>query len=91
MDFKTPVGRGTVVLYAAVIALFATAVTVSVVWPSAPLVTTVAWILSTIITMGIALFTSVRWHRPAPVPVMVASRKLCRWMHPAIYDRNWRR
>lgn len=88
MDFKTPVECETVVLDAAVIALFSSAITVSAVWSNAPLVITIAWVLSTIINVVIAVSTRIRWHRPAPVPVMAASTAMCQRMRPAVYDRK---
>ena len=86
---ETAIARGTIMLYAAANALFSTAAALSAVWSGAPLLATIAWVLSTIIHVSIAMFMSIRVHRPAPVPVMAASRAMRQEAQPGAHNRNW--
>ena len=85
---ETGIARRTIMLYAAGNALFSTAAAVSAVWSGAPLMPTIAWILSIIIHVSVALFMSIRVHRPALVPVIAANMTMRQEAQPGAYNRN---
>ena len=86
---ETAIARRTIMLYAAANALVSWAAALSAVWSGASLMATIAWVLSAIIHVSIAMFTSTVVRRPAPVPVMAASRAMRQEARPGAHNRNW--
>jgi len=86
---ETAIARRTIMLYAAANALVSAAAALSAVWSGASLMATIAWVLSAIIHISIAMFTSIALRRPAPVPVMAISRAMHQEVRPGAYSRNW--
>jgi hypothetical protein len=76
MYAEIAIARRTVMLYAAACALFSTVAAGSANALGAPLMITVAWVLSTMLFVSIAMVTSIMVHRPTPVPIMAASRAM---------------
>jgi hypothetical protein len=79
--------RRSIMQYVAANALFFTTVAVGAVWLGAPLVATIAWVLS-IINVSIAMYASIRVRRPAPMPVRAASRAMRHEVQPGVSERD---